>query len=75
MSIFSNGRHIEWRLGLSATIFKGEHPRIIPTRFGVIWFSGFRGEDLNVNVYDGRMAQSDGKSSHGLCLGDIRGTR
>jgi hypothetical protein len=45
-------------LGLSATIFKGEHPRIIPTRFGVIWFSGFRGEDLNVNVYDGRMADT-----------------
>jgi methionine salvage enolase-phosphatase E1 len=31
---------------------KGTHPRIIPTRFGLIWFRGFRGEDLNVKVYN-----------------------
>jgi hypothetical protein len=43
----------------------------IPARLGLIWFSGFRGEDLNVKVYDvqrttdGRTT-SDGKSSHGL---------
>jgi hypothetical protein len=30
---------------------KGTHPRTIPTRFGVIWFIGFRGEDLNVIFY------------------------
>ena len=36
---------------LSVTILKGIHPRIIPTRFGVIWFSGFRGKDLNVMFY------------------------
>jgi hypothetical protein len=24
----------------------------IPARFGLIWFRGFRGEDLNVKVYD-----------------------
>jgi hypothetical protein len=24
----------------------------IPAKFGLIWFSGFRGEDLNVKVYD-----------------------
>jgi hypothetical protein len=30
------------------TILKGTHPRTIPARFSVIWFSGFRGEDLNV---------------------------
>jgi hypothetical protein len=24
------------------------HPGTIPARFGLIWFSGFRGEDLNV---------------------------
>jgi hypothetical protein len=25
---------------------KGTHPGTIPARFGLIWFSGFRGEDL-----------------------------
>jgi hypothetical protein len=29
---------------------------------GLIWFSGFRGEDLNVKVYDVRRTPSDGKS-------------
>jgi hypothetical protein len=33
------------------TIFKGTHPETIPARFGLIWFSGFRGEDLNVIFY------------------------
>jgi hypothetical protein len=33
---------------------------------GLIWFRGFRGEDLNVKVYDVRRTTSDGKSSH--CL-------
>ena len=28
--------------------WKGGHPRAIPARFSLIWFSGFRGEDLNV---------------------------
>jgi hypothetical protein len=27
------------------------NPRTIPARFGLIWFSGFRGKDLNVIVY------------------------
>jgi hypothetical protein len=39
-----NSSHLEWRAGLSDTILKGTHP----ARFGLIWFSGFRGEDLNV---------------------------
>jgi hypothetical protein len=30
---------------------KGTHPRTIPARFGVIWFSCFRGKDLNVIFY------------------------
>ena len=30
---------------------KGTHPRTIPARLDVIWFSGFRGEDLNVIFY------------------------
>jgi hypothetical protein len=37
--------------GLSDTILKGTHPGTIPARFSLIWFSGFRGEDLNVIFY------------------------
>ena len=47
MSIFSNNSHLEWRAGLSEIIVKG----ILPARFGLIWFSGFRGKDLNVIFY------------------------
>jgi hypothetical protein len=47
ISIFSNSGHLEWRTGLSDIILKGTHPGTIPARFGLIWFSGFRGEDLN----------------------------
>ena len=36
---------------MSDTILKGTHPRTIPARFGLIWFSSFRGEDLNVISY------------------------
>ena len=43
--------HPEWRAGLSDTILKGTHLGTIPARFSVIWFSGFRGEDLNVIFY------------------------
>ena len=39
------------RAGLSDTILKGTHPGTTPARFGLIWFSGFRGEDLNVIFY------------------------
>jgi hypothetical protein len=46
--IFSNSGHLEWRAGLLDTILKVTHPGTIPARFGLIWFSGFRGEDLNV---------------------------
>ena len=31
--------------------FERDHPGTIPARFGLIWFSGFRGEDLNVIFY------------------------
>ena len=51
ISIFSNSGHLEWRAGLSDTILKGTHPGTIPVRFGLIWFSSFRGEDLNVIFY------------------------
>jgi hypothetical protein len=51
ISIFSNSSHLEWRVELSDIIVKGTHPRTIPARFGLIWFSGFRGKDLNVIFY------------------------
>ena len=47
ISIFSNGGHLGYRTALTDTILKGTHP----ARFGLIWFSGFRGEDLNVIFY------------------------
>jgi hypothetical protein len=49
ISIFSNSSHLEWTAGLSDTVLKGTHPGTIPARFGLIWFSGFRGEDLIVH--------------------------
>jgi hypothetical protein len=36
---------------MSETIWKGTHPGTILARFVLIWFSGFRGEDLNVIFY------------------------
>ena len=51
ISIFSNSSHLEWSAMLSDTILKGTHPRTITVRFGLIWFSGFRGEDLIVIFY------------------------
>jgi hypothetical protein len=48
---FSNSSHLEWKVGLSDTVLKGTHPRTIPARFSVTWFSGFRGDDLNVIFY------------------------
>jgi hypothetical protein len=56
ISIFCNSSHLEWRTGLSDTILKGIHQGIIPARFGLIWFSGFRGEDLNVIFYKSKHA-------------------
>jgi hypothetical protein len=49
--IFSNGSHLGYRTALTDTILKGTHPGAIPARFGLIWFSGFRGEDLNAIFY------------------------
>jgi hypothetical protein len=46
ISIFGNSSHFEWRAVLSDTILKRDHPRTIPAKFALIWFSGFRGEDL-----------------------------
>jgi len=52
--------------------FERDPQGIIPARFGLIWFSGFRGEDLNVKVYEVRRTPSDGKSSHGLWPGELK---
>jgi hypothetical protein len=51
ISIFSNGGHLGWRAWLSDIILKGTDPGTIPGMFGLIWVSGFRGEDLNVIFY------------------------
>jgi hypothetical protein len=51
ISIFSNGGHLGYRTALTDTILKETHPGTIPAMFGLIWFSGFRGEDLNVILY------------------------
>jgi hypothetical protein len=48
ISIFGNSSHFEWRAALSDTILKRDNPTTIPAKFALIWFSGFRGEDLNV---------------------------
>jgi hypothetical protein len=41
------------------------HPRNIPARFGLIWFRCFRGEDLNVKVYDGRQVMAKAHMTFG----------
>jgi hypothetical protein len=43
--------NFEWRAELSDTILKWNYPRTIPVKFGLIWFSRFRGEDLNVKFH------------------------
>jgi hypothetical protein len=39
------------RTGLSDTFLKGDHPSTITAKLDLIWFSGFRGEYLNVIFY------------------------
>jgi hypothetical protein len=51
ISILSISSHLERRVGLSDTILKGTLKGTIPAKLGLIWFSGFRGEDLNVIFY------------------------
>jgi hypothetical protein len=38
----------------------GHNSGTIPAKFGLIWFSGFRGEDLNVIKFDSNMRQVGG---------------
>jgi hypothetical protein len=48
---FSNSSHFEWGRGCGTQYWKGDHPSTIQPKFTLIWFSGFRGEDLNVIFY------------------------
>jgi hypothetical protein len=63
--IFSNSSHLEWRAGLSDIILKRSQPRTIPARFSLIWFSSFRGEDLNVIFYQNM------PNLHSILLGQV----
>ena len=51
ISIFSNGSHLGWRVELLDTILKWDYSRTMPAKSGLLWFSGFREEDLNVIFY------------------------
>jgi hypothetical protein len=46
-------------------VLKGTHPGSIPARLSLIWFIGFRGEDLNVKVYDGRQVMAKAQMDFG----------
>jgi hypothetical protein len=52
-------------VGPSDTILKGDHPKTIPAKFGLIWFNGFRGEDLNVKALDGRQVMTKAHMTFG----------
>ena len=43
-----------------------------PAKFDLIWFSGFRGEDINVKVYVGQQTPNDAKISYGLWPGELK---
>jgi hypothetical protein len=71
ISIVSNSSHLEWRAGLSDTILKGTQPRTIPARFGSIWFRDFRGEDLNLKVYDVRRMDGQRTTRAYIAFGQV----
>jgi hypothetical protein len=50
-AVTKNGKFFNCPWAVLDTKLKGTHPEISPARFGLIWFSGFRGEDLNVILY------------------------
>jgi hypothetical protein len=51
ISILSNSSHFECRAKLSDSILKWDYSWTIPAKCGIIWFSGFREEDLHVIFY------------------------
>jgi hypothetical protein len=65
---FLNCSHLEWRAGLLDTVLKWDYPRTIPAKFGLIWFSGFRGEDLNVIFHFKTVSNSPALHSRWLLL-------
>jgi hypothetical protein len=67
------GKYDKLLIGFTARI--EDNQRIIPAIFGLIWFRGFRGEDLNVKVYDVGRTASDDKSSLGLWLCELKKKR
>ena len=71
ISIFSNSSHPEWRAELSDTILKGTHTGTIPARFGLIWFSGFRGEDVifyqNMPNLHNRLKEKFHRKTRNIC--------
>jgi hypothetical protein len=52
----------------SDIILKGIHPGTITPRLGLIWFSGFKGEDLNVIFYHNMANDSPALYSRWLLL-------
>ena len=58
--------HPEWMAVLS------DQPMIIPARFGLICFSGFRGEDLRKYMTYHRHTPSDCKSLRGLWTDELK---
>jgi hypothetical protein len=59
---------------VSDTLLKGDHQSIIPAKLSLIWFCGFRAEDLNVKVYNvGRVTDgSDSKSSYSIWPDELK---
>jgi hypothetical protein len=55
------------KLGINKQILKRTDPGTIPVGFGLIWFSGFRGEDLNVIFYQNMPNLHNRYKSEPLC--------
>ena len=49
---------------------KGTHPGTILARFGLIWFSSFRGEDLNVIFYKNMSNLHNRYTDPSKCIND-----
>ena len=54
VEIFSDGSHLERRARLAETTMKRNRLRIITVKFGLIWLSGSKEEDLNVKIFNVR---------------------
>ena len=64
-SIFSKGGHLGWRVGSSDTILKGDHPRTIPIKFGLVSEELIKMRKAKTDDDDGQQLRPSGsKSSH-----------